>query len=150
MDIKRIADNLANKFHTRDPFKIAEELHYVIVRSPLVGIRGFYLFSNKRHSICIDANLSEYEARFVCAHEIGHSILHKKSNRVFRDMHTHLSPAREEKEADRFAVNLLFDDEQLADYLEHPIQIAADFMGVSRQLAEYRMHFVLKKNTERK
>ena len=41
MDIKRLAEKLVGRFGTRDPFKIAEELGYTIIYTPLVGCGAF-------------------------------------------------------------------------------------------------------------
>lgn len=35
MDIKRLAERLVDKHGTRDPFRIAEELGYTIIHTPL-------------------------------------------------------------------------------------------------------------------
>ena len=139
MSPKRVADSLVRKFKTRDPFRIAEDLGIVVIITPLQGIRGFYQYLQRCSIIYIDSSLGDQDARFVCAHEIGHALLHRGCNRIFMDTHTYFAVNRYEVEANRFAVNLLFDDTDLKDFLEYPIQIAADCMGVSLELAEYRM-----------
>ena len=139
MDQKRIADALVRKHGTRDPFRIAEALGFEVVRLPLRGIRGFYHYMKQCKLIYIDSSLSDRDARFVCAHELGHAFLHQGYNRIFMDTHTHFVSRRYENEANRFAVDLLFDDADLRDFLEHPVQVAADCMGVSTELADYRL-----------
>lgn len=143
MNQKRLAESLVRKFNTRNPFRIAEALGYIIVRTPLTGIRGFYQRLKRCHIIYIDSSLEEQDARFVCAHELGHAILHRGYNRIFLDTHTYFVTNRYEAEANHFAVDLLFDDADLRGFLEHPIQVAADCMGVSTELAEYRMQSLL-------
>lgn len=139
MDQKRIAESLVRKYRTRDPFRIARELGCVIVRCPLKGIRGFYQYLKRRHIIYIDSDLPDQEARFVCAHEIGHVLMHRGHNRIFTDTNTYFAVDRQEIEANRFALDLLYDDDDLRFFLDYPIQLAADHMGVSVALAEYRM-----------
>lgn len=139
MNQKRIAESLVRKCKTRDPFRIAQELGYVVIRVPLKGIRGFYQRLKKRHVIYIDSDLSEQEARFVCAHEIGHVLIHRGYNRIYMDSNTYFPTSRQEIEADRFAVDLLYDDDDLQFFADYPIQLAADYMGVSVELAEYRL-----------
>lgn len=139
MDQKRMAVSLVRKFGTRDPFQIADALGILIIRTPMQGIRGFYQYIKRCRIIYIDSGLSDRDARFVCAHEIGHALLHRGYDRIFMDTHTYFAVNRYEIEADRFAVDLLFDDDDLRDFLEHPIQLAADCMGVSIELAEYRL-----------
>jgi len=139
MNQKRIVESLVRKCKTRDPFRIAQELGYVVIRTPMKGIRGFYQRLKKQHVIYIDCDLSEQEARFVCAHEIGHAQLHRGHNRIFTDTNTYFAVNRQEIEANRFAVDLLYDDEDLRFFADYPIQLAADYMGVSTELAEYRI-----------
>lgn len=139
MNQKRIAEYLVRKFGTRDPFRIADALGMSVVRIPLHGIRGLYQYMKRCKIIYIDSSLSEMDTRFVCAHEIGHALMHRGCNRIFMDTHTYFSVNRYEIEANRFAVDLLYDDDDLRDFLEHPIQLAADCMGVSTELAEYRL-----------
>ena len=143
MDSKRIAASLVRKYRTRDPFRLADALGYVVIRTPLQGIRGFYQYVQRCYVIYIDSALEELEARFVCAHEIGHALMHRGYNRIFLDSHTYFPTNKYEIEANRFAVDFLYDDEDLLDFLEHPAQLAADSMGVSTELAEYRLQSIL-------
>lgn len=142
MDHKRIAESLVRKFHTRDPMRIAQALGHIIIRTPLHGIRGFWSYTQRRHLIFIDSSLSDHDARFVCAHELGHVLLHRGCNRIYLDSNTYFPTNRQEIEADRFAVDLLYDDEDLRFFTEYPIQLAADYMGTSTALAEYRLRSI--------
>lgn len=106
MEQKRTAMSLVRKFGTRDPFRIAEALGITVVRVPLSGIRGFYHYMKRCKLIYIDTDLSEADARFVCAHELGHVLLHRGYNRIFMDTHTYFAVNKFEVEANRFAVDL--------------------------------------------
>lgn len=139
MDQRSITASLVRRYGTRDPFHIAQELGYVVIWSPLKGIRGFYQKMQRRHVIYVSSELPESEARFVCAHEIGHALLHRGYNRIFTDTNTYFVIDRPEIEANHFAVDLLYDDDDLRFFLDYSIQLAADFMGVSVELAEYRL-----------
>ena len=139
MEQKRLAESLAKWYGTRNPFEIAENLGYIVIRVPLSGIRGFHQYIHRCHIIYIGDELSEADARFVCAHELGHALLHKGYNRIFMDTNTFFVTNRYEIEADRFAVDLLFSDNELQDFLEHPVQVVADCLGISTELAEYRL-----------
>lgn len=142
MDSRRLALSLAQKHGTRDPFKIAAALGYTIIYTPLVGVRGFYQFIKRCHIIYLDTDLDEHEARFVCAHELGHSLLHRGLNRIFMDTRTFMRTGRYELEADRFAADLIFDDADLQDLLEQSLPTAAACMGISPDLAAYRLQGV--------
>ena len=142
MDIKRLASSLAWKHGTRDPIRLAKYMGYLVIYVPLEGIRGFYQYVKRCHIIYLDEQLDEHEAAFVCAHELGHSLLHRGCNRIFMDRHTHMVTSRYELEADRFAVDLLFDDYDLQDLLDCSITTVADCLGVPLELAEYRINSV--------
>lgn len=139
MDIKRLAERLVRKFDTRDPFKIATELGYIIIFTPLVGVRGFYQYVQRCHVIYLDTSLDTADARFVCAHELGHLCLHQGHNRIFMDSLTFMVTGRYETEADRFAVNLLFDDDDLQELCDLPLSSVATCLHISELLAEYRL-----------
>ena len=143
MDIKRLAERLVDKHGTRDPFRIAAELGYTIIYTPLVGVRGFYQYLKRCHIIYLDSELDEATARFVCAHELGHSFLHRGLNRIFMDTRTFIITGRYETEANQFAVDLIYSDEELQPYLSRSYERAAAYMGVSNALAEYRMREVV-------
>ena len=142
MDINSLAEKLVRKYGTRDPFKIAEALGYIVLYAPLVGVRGFYQYLKRCHIIYLDPELDEDTARFVCAHELGHSLLHRGINRIFMDTRTFLVSSRYETEADQFAADLLYDDYDLQDLLTFPLPTAAASMGVSEELATYRLQTV--------
>lgn len=139
MNTKRLADALARKHGTRDPFQIANSLGYTIIHTPLVGVRGFYQYLKRCHIIYLDNSLDDDPARFVCAHELGHSILHPGCNRIFMDTRTFFVTSRFETEADHFAVDLIYDDYDLQDLLELPLSTVATCLGISQPLAAYRM-----------
>lgn len=146
MEPKRTAESLVRKFGSRDPFRIAREMGCIVIRTPLKGIRGFWHHAQRQHMIFIDEKLTDMEARFVCAHELGHILLHRGINRIFLDTNTCFQTNRQEIEANRFAVDLLYDDEDLRFFLDYPVQLAADHMGVSVELAQYRMGQVEMRN----
>lgn len=143
MDIKRLAERLVDKHGTRDPFRIAAELGYTIIYTPLVGVRGFYQYLKRCHIIYLGSELDDATARFVCAHELGHSFLHRGLNRIFMDTRTFIITGRYETEANQFAVDLIYSDEELQPYLSRSYERAAAYMGVSNALAEYRMREVV-------
>ena len=143
MDMKRLAERLVGKYGTRDPFRIAEEMGYIIICTPLVGVRGFYQYLKRCHIIYLDSELDDTTARFVCGHELGHSILHRDLNRIFMDTHTFFVTGRYETEANQFSVDLIYSDEELRPFLSRSYECAAAYMGVSNELAAYRMRGVI-------
>ena len=101
MDIKKLADSLARKYKSRDPFEIITNLNVILIFYPLHGVKGFYQYFQRNNLIYIDETLSDQEKRFVCAHELGHMYLHKKANAIFLDSRTQINTTKYEHEADR-------------------------------------------------
>ena len=108
MDAARLAKRLAHECDTHDPYKICKLLGILVLLHPLVGVRGYYKQVGDLDFIVIADDLPEHVARFVCAHELGHKLLHSGLNRVFMDSRTCMETNRYENSADRFACNLLF------------------------------------------
>lgn len=148
LDVKRLAERLVQKFDTRDPFRIAEALDYTIIYTPLVGIRGFYQYLKRCHIIYLDSGLEGPDLRFVCAHELGHSLIHRGLNRIFMDQSTYVVTKKYEKDANLFALELLYSDEDLQPYLSRGYERAAAYMGVSYELAAYRMQAITSTSSE--
>ena len=134
-----MTDGLASKYGVRDPFLISQQMGIIIVTAPLVQMRGFQQRAKRRKLIYINSNLDEQQQRLVCAHELAHHLLHRGMNRIFMDHSTKMVTAKFEIEANRFAVCLLYSDEELQPFLSQGTQYAASYMGVEYDLAEYRM-----------
>ena len=139
MNTRPIADKLIRRFGTRNPIRIAEELGYIIIETPLCGIRGYHQYVQRCNIIYLDNNLSEQDRLWVCAHELGHSIMHKGLNRIFMDTCTHMISNRYETEADRFAADLLFDDEVIENLHDYSVQTVAECLGVTIDIARYKI-----------
>lgn len=140
MNSRSLAEKLVRIHGTRDPFRIADALGVIVIDTPLKGIRGLYQYVHRCHIIYLDNSLDEQRRRWVCAHEIGHALLHKGLNRLFMDAHTHMVSNRYEIEADHFAADLLFSEEDIHPYRSYSIDIAARCMGLSEELAAYRLN----------
>lgn len=142
MDTRGLVDALCKKHGTRDPFEIARQRNIIVIDEPLGGIYGFYSQSHRQKFIHINQALDEQMRHFICCHELGHAILHPDLNTPFLRAATMFSVDKLEYEANRFAVDLAFDDSRLWPFLSRSITDAAAYMGVSIRLAEYRMQSV--------
>lgn len=139
MDIKKKANSLAKRYKCRNPFEIIRGMNVILIYAPLIGIRGFYQYFQRNNIIYIDENLPYHEKMFVCAHELGHMILHKKANSVFMDSRTFLNTSFYEKEADTFAVNLLIDDDMLFQHREFTADQLSRLWGLQKELVILRL-----------
>lgn len=138
MNIHSLVESVVRKYHTRNPFEIAEERNAILVYAPLVDIRGFYQYFQRNHIIYIDENLPENERAFVCAHELGHMFLHKKSNAVYMDTKTYFNTNRYENEANAFAAELLIPDELIYENRDMSKAQIARLAGYSEKIMDFK------------
>ena len=138
MDIPEIVKSIIDKCETRNPFRILEQLGVILIYYPLEGVNGFYQYFQRNSIIYIDERLSDHEALFVCAHELGHMLMHKKSNAVFLDSRAHLNTCKYEIEANRFAINLLIPDCDIEEHLDFTTDQFSKFFGYNKKLIELR------------
>lgn len=132
MGIASLAHTLAVNHETRAPSDICVALGITIHYHTLIDCRGYYMKALGRPYITVASDLPEHVASFVCAHELGHHILHKNLNRVFMDYRTYNVPGRYENEADKFAAHLMWghpplfeeqclSDQEIAECLNVPV-----------------------------
>ena len=140
LDAKKAAQKAASRFRTNNPFQIASELGYAVLTVPLEGVRGFHLYTKRRHIIYINESLNEWEQTWVCAHELGHALLHKDMNRIYLAHNTLFPTGRYETEANRFSACLLYPEEYLQSEFEGlGIQQISESLGVPAELIEYSL-----------
>ena len=142
MDSKALAARLSKKYETRDPFRLADELGFIVVFAPLVEMRGFQQRVKRQNIIYINDDLDEQQQCLVCAHEMGHHFMHRGMNRIFMNLNTQFVTQRFENEANLFSLELIYTDEELLPFLNRSFTEAAAYMGVSVQLATWRMQTV--------
>lgn len=115
--IKKKVEDLYKKYKTRNPYTIARSLKITVVYWDLpLEIKGFYQYEKRNRIIFINSNLTNEEQLIVCAHELGHALFHKNVNTPFMSENTFLSVSKIEREANRFAAELLIPDEI---FIEH-------------------------------
>lgn len=68
--------------------------------------------------------------------------MHRGMNRIFMDHSTRIVTQKFENEAHCFSMELIYSDEELSPFLSRSVSDAAAYMGVSLQMAEWRMSTV--------
>lgn len=139
MRIEKIVNSLCRRYQSRDPFEIAKGEGILILDEHLGGVRGYYNKAYRQKMIHLNDELDDEERRRTCAHELGHSILHPESNTPFLRANTLFPIGRYEKEADYFAVDLLYSDEQLKEFLQYSIPEISAFLDLPDPLVRYRL-----------
>lgn len=116
----RIGEELVSAANSRDPFQIADALGIQIqmVRDFTV-LKGVYMILSDVPWIFINDNLGEVMKRIVCAHEIGHHVLHQDLVRetVLQEFHMFDRRNRPEYEANVVAAEILLPDREVLDLI---------------------------------
>ena len=136
MNIWKRSQRLIAQCGTNDPERILQQLGVLILPCELHGIRGFYKRIERNDIVFIDYNLPEEVRRFVLAHELAHFLLHKGVNRIFLEQNTYLKTSPYEREANLFALFLLFPNFSDVCAACDTIEKAARYLGCSEELAE--------------
>lgn len=139
MKIHKLINSIVQKHNSRNPFDIIRERNVILIFAPLKDVRGFYQYFQRNHIIYIDENLSEREKLFVCAHELGHMLLHKKVNAIFMDTRTFFNTDKFELEANLFAVELLIPDDVIWENRGYTIEQLSRLLGYEQALIELKL-----------
>lgn len=100
----------------RDPFDAAKALGIKVSYKDLGSLKGAYFGMFDIPVIAINETLDENMQKIVCAHELGHHILHSESIQSCKIM-CFDTPGILEREANIFAAAFLIDCEKAADCL---------------------------------
>ena len=80
MSPRDVAIEITARYDTNNPFTIARKRNIGILYEPMKTTYGFYVRYRRFQHIILSDVLSEGMQQFVCAHELGHSILHADLN----------------------------------------------------------------------
>lgn len=137
--MNRTIAELIKVHRTRNPLRIAENLGIIVLYENLGTINGFFSTAFRQKFIHININLSKHSQLFTAAHELGHVLLHPKSNTIFLKENTYLSVDKLEIEANRFAMYLLISNEDIAEYQEFTVEQLSSLFGYHKKLIHLRL-----------
>ena len=131
--IKEKVKSLKKKHRTSCPFELCDALGINVFYYDLPEcVNGFFFKCMKNYIIIINDNLPFEQQRVTAAHELGHIILHGKTNSFQLTECTDIRIEKLENEADYFASCLLIDEQQIRDdYGERPLSYS-DVACISR------------------
>ena len=127
------ADELVKMYATHDPFELCEDLHINIKYKDLGNsLKAFYFYQSRIKNIVINSRILEPMQKVLCAHELGHAILHgKTTTKAFREIELFDSALPAECEANLFAAEVLIDDHELLELFSYS---DASFFNIAKQL----------------
>lgn len=138
--IKQIVEKLVKKHGTNNPFEIASQKGIVLLFEQLGGIYGYHHSFKRIKIIHINDELDEPMKRFVCAHELGHAVLHHELSTSFLRKNTLFCMDKVEREANEFAVELLLPDDCIYTYRNTDMTIyeVATTYGVPKEVVHLK------------
>ena len=104
-DIPKIVENLVYECNTRNPFNICKKLGLTV---DFVNYGKGFIFDSKY--IKINKKYTGLAAYVICAHELGHAILHNGECINCFDRNDTLKKIENDRQANMFAAYLLFED----------------------------------------
>ena len=139
--IENTVRQLVRLHQSNDPFKLAEACGIIVVRENLGTIRGYFGKSYGSRVIHVNDGLNEVDARFTCAHELGHAILHPKTNTPFLRGNTLFSVNKLERQANLFAVCLLCPHELMEEgkAMGYTVGQIASQTGIPEEMLVWRI-----------
>ena len=139
LNIKDTILHLINKYNTSDPFELADALKIAVFYENLGSINGYYNNPLRMKQIHINSSLNDQEAKYTCAHELGHAIMHPNASTPFLSSKTLLSIDKLEREANTFAVNLLIPDELITENQNYTTEQLSRLLGYNQELIKLRL-----------
>ena len=132
MDFHQKVTALIRQCKTDDPFRIAALKNIQIIYSDLGGKFGNYIkYKRSRIIILDDIRTPDNILPFVCAHELGHALFTPDDNTQWIKTYTmSINADCIERIANQFAVELLLNDDYIADNKDYSIYNLADCRGV--------------------
>ncbi len=124
--IIELAKKTADRYAGANAIEIAENLGIKVWFRKLGSLKGFYLSENGIKYIVINEALTDRMKEVVCAHELGHALLHSElSAGMMRETTLFLSNNKTEREANLFAASLLISDSEILYALENENSLSA-------------------------
>lgn len=140
--IKEVVNGLIEKYGTNNPFELCDMLNINIMYSNLGSeIKGFVQRTpNGFEIIHINSCLSRINQKYICAHELGHAILHVDlSLSFFIESGLPTYRDRYEMQADKFAAELLIpDDYPKCEIANLTAEQLSHYFGVNERLIKYK------------
>jgi Zn-dependent peptidase ImmA (M78 family) len=111
--IQNVANKLIKKYDTRDPFQLCQAIGVEVFYADLGSLKGMYKYLKKNRFAVINENLDPFTKTLVCAHELGHDILHQNLARkvCLQEFILYDMKSRPEYEANLFASEILLPDD---------------------------------------
>lgn len=140
-----VVNGLLETYETLNPFELCDFMDIKIIYSNLgKEIKGFFQRTpNDYEIIHLNSELVPEEKKYICAHELGHAILHTDLSISFFIENTLQVKNKYEIQADKFAAELLLYDIKSNDEIEGlTISQLSVYYGVPEHIIKHKMRLV--------
>lgn len=130
---------------SNDPFTIASDNNIMIrISTEFKELKGLYTIIKERRIIILNGNLPYEERKMVCAHELGHDMLHREYavNKVLHEYILCDRTAKIEYEANMFAADMLITDDEILDLArgyQYTVSQIAHFLNINPELVNIKI-----------
>ncbi|WP_206460387.1 ImmA/IrrE family metallo-endopeptidase [Anaerovorax sp. IOR16] len=108
MELQKVK-SLVKAYKTADPFELCDYLNINVTYHDLGNIRGYYTKQRRSKFIVLNLSLEDYLKKIVCAHELGHAVMHPGLNTPFNLSNTFFSKDKYEVQANKFSAYLILE-----------------------------------------
>lgn len=150
-EIKREAVRIKAKYQTSDPFEVCGAMKIRLLRYPMGrsadSCKGFFIVNARKRLIAVNSDLPEHIRRIICAHELGHAVLHTSAAMcTFHDFSVFEEAGRQEYEANVFASEFLLTDGEILEALETEPEFfsLASCLGVPPEMLDFKLQLMQK------
>ena len=137
------AERVLKEYGGRDIFETAENSGANVWFRELGGLKGFYICENGERYIVINKELDDVLKKVVCAHELGHDMLHRElSTGGIREGTLFLDTNKTEREANLFAACVLISDEDMLEAISYAAEVAsaASRLNLPSEIVKYKLN----------
>lgn len=127
-------DRIIKKHGSRDPFDICQNMNICIHYKDLgTALKAYYFYQSRIKNIVINSRSGMIVRRVLCAHELGHAVLHGElaTMRGFPELELFDMTIPTEYEANLFAAELIISDEELLKLLNERDK---SFFSIAKEL----------------
>lgn len=138
-------DDVLENYRGKNIFQTAENSGAKVWLRSLGTLKGFYVFEGGCRYIVINDELDTVTKTVVCAHELGHDMLHRElSDGGIRESTLFLENNKTEREANLFAANILISDSDILEELSYHDNASAvsASLGFPIEIIEYKLEIL--------
>lgn len=130
--------------YIHNPYDAASDAGAVVKFKDLGTLKGLFISSTPKPAIIINENLDEITQKIVCAHELGHFILHGDTNFSCENINFDFraSVGILEREANVFAAFFLINEGEALSYIKDGYRISetASLINTDANLLTYMLN----------